>query len=80
MRLDYLRGNLDGVGILQGINKDKTLNDYITLRILEYTSWACWNQAGAMLILPGFNHPSSALKNVGATRQLVEFLFIRSDL
>jgi len=80
MCLDYLRRKLDGVGILRGINKDKTLNGYITLRILEYTSWACWNQAGAILVLPGFNHPSSALKNVGATHQLVEFLFIQSDL
>ena len=36
------------------------------------TSCACWNQAGAMLTLPGFNHPPSALKEFGETLHPVQ--------
>jgi len=33
-----------------------------------------------MLALPGFNHPSSTLKKVGETLQLVQLLLILNEL
>ena len=44
------------------------------------TSCACWNQAGAMLTLPGFNHPPSALKEFGETLHPVQPFLMRIDL